>query len=514
MRKRSMHLPFTYATGEALLYQSNHPIAGFIDKNQERSSSKSKKCRSDRMVRDGLDPGSLLGALVSQDESVYVSQPAPEPKMSFQSCFFGEQIDFSYSDMSRQRRSWNDPTNGVVAEPSTSFDPLLATLDSLSLETQGVVDAENGGCSNGELFLALEGLGLSAEDLELLLLDERMIKVEVDPEHVPTLEELLTNDEILSYIHDSIEGKPDSMEHGGQLTTNTTAVAVTTGLGNNPTSGSNLQVTFPHCKPFLGGQAPILQLPQQMQQHINAQAVKVANDWRQHSDQMTNEELLDPNLSVPNGQWTAQDILVTAGIQREHLKSQPASELQQQQTHQHYLQHHQGSRTQKQFFLQDLSQQKAGGLNGLCGTVSQWQDLDFVESINSNSFFDNKQKLYANVFLESDTDYSVPDSHNVDYSASGGGLFEKTGQEAGGESSIISLPEMNHKQHLEQIPEALSQVVSSLSQHPPTNTSLEILGGRLDQYNTETSEISHNSGHSKVRHQRCSTYLILISVIW
>lgn len=505
MRKRSMHLPFTYATGEALLYQSNHPIAGFVDRSQERSSSKSKKCRSDRLVTDGLDPGSLLGALMSQDESVYVSQPASEPKMSFQSCLFGEQIDFSYSEVCGQRRSWNDPTAGVVAKPGTSFDPLLATLDSLSLETQGVVDAENGGCSNGELFLALEGLGLSAEDLELLLLDERMIKVEVDPEHVPTLDELLTNDEILSYIHDCIEGKPDSMERGGQLLTNTTAVTVTTGPENNPTSASDLQVTFPHCKPFLGGQAPILQLSQQMQQHLNVQAVKVTNDWRQHSEQKTNEELLDPNLSIPNGQWTAQDILVTAGIQVEHLKSQTDGELQQQPTHQHYLQHHQGSRMQKDFSLQDPGQQKAGSLNRL----PQWQDLDFVESINSNSFFDNKQKLYANMFLESDTDYSVPDSHTVDYSISGGALFEKIRQQDGGESTIISLPEMNHKQHLEQIPEPLSQVISSLSQHPPTNTSpQEILGGRklghkLDHYDTETPEISPDSAHSKVRQQRC-----------
>ncbi|CAG08208.1 unnamed protein product, partial [Tetraodon nigroviridis] len=92
LRKRSMHLPFTYATGEALLYQANHPIAGFIDDTHEKNGSKSKKSRSDRLAKDGLDPGSLLGALMSQDESVYVSQPALEPKVSFHSSFFAEQM--------------------------------------------------------------------------------------------------------------------------------------------------------------------------------------------------------------------------------------------------------------------------------------------------------------------------------------------------------------------------------------------------------------------------------------
>ncbi|XP_017265592.1 aryl hydrocarbon receptor [Kryptolebias marmoratus] len=508
LRKRSMHLPFTYATGEALLYQSHHPIAGFIDRNQERNSSKSKKCRSDRLARDGLDPGSLLGALMSQDESVYVSQPAPEPKMSFHSSFFGEQIDFFYSEMSGQRRSWQEPSNGVVAEPRTSFDPLLATLDSLSLEAQGVVDAEDGGCSNGELFLALEGLGLSAEDLELLLLDERMIRVEMDPEHVPALDELLTNDEILSYIYDSIEGNTDSVGHGGQVTPNTTAVAITTSPRpeDNPTSGSNLQVQFPHCKPLLGGRAPIVQLSQQMQQHLNMQAAKAAHDWRQHSDHMIPEELLGPNLSLPNGQWTAQDILVTAGIQLEHIKSQLDDELQQQQMHQHYLQHHQVSGTQKQLSLQGHSQQKGGSLNGLCGTScsghkSQWQDFDFIENLSSNSSFDSRQKLHPSMSLES---YSLPDFHNADYSVSGSGLVQRPGHQDGSEASIISIPEMNHKHHQGQVPGSLSQVISSPLQPPPPNTSLEeILGGRkpgckLDHYDTEISEICHDPVHSKM----------------
>nr|XP_029517484.1 aryl hydrocarbon receptor-like [Oncorhynchus nerka] len=227
LRKRSMHLPFTFATGEALLYQSSHPIGRFNHSTQgsEKNGNKSKKGRIDRVSRDGLDPGSLLGALMSQAESVYVCQPTLEPQLSFHGSLFGDRVGFSDSDPTALLQGWDESSNGVVGpglpEPASSFDPMLATLDSLSLGGPGGGVDRNGdggngeNCSNGELFGALEGL--SAEDLELLLLDERMIRVEMDPERVPTLDDLLTNDEILSYIHDSLEAKTDGAEDGDQV---------------------------------------------------------------------------------------------------------------------------------------------------------------------------------------------------------------------------------------------------------------------------------------------------------
>lgn len=526
MRKRSMHLPFTYATGEALLYQSNHPIAAFRDGGHEKNGSKSKKSRTERLLRDGLDPGSLLGALMSQDESVYVCQPALEPKMSFHS-FFGDQMGFSDSESSSLHRSWDEPSNGVlgpgVTEPGTSFDPLLATLDSLSLEGHGVVDSEEGGCSNGELFGALEGLGLSAEDLELLLLDERMIRVEMDPERVPTLDDLLTNDEILSYIYDSIEGKVDSTEQVPPSTASATATTVSL-PESNATSDANVHMQFPHHKPPLVGHAPILQLSQQMQQHLNMRQDKVAHDWGQQSDRLANTivngELLGQNQPLTNGQWTAQNILVSAGIQLEHYKTQQtifngkASELDgehQQQHQQRYLQ--QQPRVQNHLSQQCHAKQKAANLNGLCGVSgaehstgkSQWQDFGFSESLGSNSCLDNSQKPLTNTSLDSCMDYSMPDVDNADYTISGSGLFGRNGQQHGAESAVSSFQGMNHKLQQEQIPVPLAQVISSLSQCPPPNASLEQILGvgkpcrQLDHYGMVTSEIPHDPSPNKVR---------------
>uniref|UniRef100_A0A665X3L9 Aryl hydrocarbon receptor n=1 Tax=Echeneis naucrates TaxID=173247 RepID=A0A665X3L9_ECHNA len=516
LRKRSMHLPFTYATGEALLYQSNHPIAAFRDGSIEKNGSKSKKSRTDRLARDGLDPGSLLGALMSQDESVYVCQPALEPKMSFHSSFFGEHMGFSDSDArSSLHRSWDEPSNGTSeTERNTSFDPLLATLDSLSLESQGVVDLDEGGCSNGELFGALEGLGLSAEDLELLLLDERMIRVEMDPERVPTLDDLLTNDEILSYIYDSIEGKTDPAG-GGQAPPCTSSATVTSVSlpESNPSSENNMKMQFPHHKPPLVGQVPILQLSQQMQQHLNMRTAKGAHDWGQQSDHLTNTivngELLGQNQSLPNGQWSAQDILTSAGIQLEHFNKQTVSngkaseldgDLHQQQTHQRYLQQ-QLPRVQKAANL--------NGLSGISGTErspgkSQWQDYGFSESLGSNSCLDNSQKPLANTSLDSCMDYSMTDIGNGDYTISGCGLLGRSGPQLGAESMVSSFQGMNHKRQQEQIAVPLAQVISSLSQCPPPNASLEQILGvakpcrQLDHYGVVTSELPHDLNHSKV----------------
>ncbi|KAM4558591.1 aryl hydrocarbon receptor-like [Odontesthes bonariensis] len=511
LRKRSMHLPFTFATGEALLYQSTHPIAGFRDGSQEKHGSKSKKSRTDRLMRDGLDPGSLLGALMSQDESVYVCQPAPEPKMSLHSSFFGEQMGFSVSEPSRQCGSWDEPPNGVlgfgITEPGASFDPLLATLDSLSLEGQGVVDAEEGGCSNRELFGALEGLGLSAEDLELLLLDERMIRVEMDPERVPTLDDLLTNDEILSYIYDSLEGKAEPAEHGGKLLQSTTAGTSTSPPQSDPTSAADVQ--FPHCKPPLGGPAPIVQLSQQMQQHLNMQTGRVAPDWGQCDDHnaMVKGELMRQNLALPNGQWIAQDILATAGIQLGHLNTQQtffkASELV-GELHQHQQQ----SRTQRQLCH---AKPTAASLNGLCsipaGNGSQWQEFGFGESFGSDPCLDNSQKPLTGASLESCTDYGAPDLHSADYTVSGGGLFGRTGQQQGGQSVVSSFQEMNHKLPLEQVSAPLTQVLSNLSQCPPPNSLEPILAvgkpcRQLERNGMVMADICQEPDHSKMENGR------------
>ncbi|XP_072730238.1 aryl hydrocarbon receptor-like [Ciconia boyciana] len=221
LRKRSMHLPFTFATGEALLYQSAYPLSGFPDPLQRKGkTSKSKKTshsHGGHSQKDGVDPSSLLGAVMRQDKAVYVSHPAPAPNHSFSSSFVDHLEDVSLLDaggdawsMGAAPGSSSGDSQQADKEEQTKVDlqqedPLLATLDSLSIKSDE-------SCSNNELFSALEGLGLNAEDLELLLLDEKMVMVNMDPDHTPSLNDCLASNKILSYIHATLVNKHE----GGQ----------------------------------------------------------------------------------------------------------------------------------------------------------------------------------------------------------------------------------------------------------------------------------------------------------
>lgn len=221
-----MHLPFTFATGEAMLYQTGYPLHSFSESIPGKAKgSRAKKAKES--PSDNLHPKSLLGALMSQDESVYVRQPDSEPAMS---CYSSQQQTASECNSFLRNSSPH-----VASNERMSYDPLLATLDSLTLDGDDP-------CSNTELFNALESLGLNAEDLELLLLDERMIQVELDPNRIPTLSDLLTNNEILSYAHNALENSPEEV---GRCGANTDLAAVS-------------------------ASAPIVQLSQQMQQHIGS----------------------------------------------------------------------------------------------------------------------------------------------------------------------------------------------------------------------------------------------------
>ncbi|XP_065099309.1 aryl hydrocarbon receptor 1b [Paramisgurnus dabryanus] len=271
LRKRSMHLPFTFATGEALLYQISYPMPGIPDTVQGKGKSgKTKKSKGDKSGKDNVDPSSLLGAMMRQDESVYVCQPAMEPRMSFHSSLFSSQGETSTFSSSAGNDNWNPTQNGVIAcskQDPTSFDPLLAILDSLSLGNEE-------SCSNSELFNALENLGLNAEDLELLLLDERMIQVDMESDYIPSLNDLLTNNEILSYIHDSLENRLDDTAGGVLLPPTEVDTPEPSKLCLPSTSDSAAEVTpsmpamyTPFWPPKLP--APIIQLSQQMQQHLN-----------------------------------------------------------------------------------------------------------------------------------------------------------------------------------------------------------------------------------------------------
>lgn len=503
LRKRSMHLPFTFATGEALLYQTSYPIHGFSDSLQSKGkSSKSKKGKLDKNSKDSLDPSSLLGALMRQDESVYVCQPAVEPKMSFHSSLFSEQGDSSSYTATLGGQSWNAVPNSVAGSKSelSSIDPLLATLDSLSLEGDET-------CSNSDLFSALENLGLNAEDLELLLLDERMIRVEMDPDYIPSLNDLLTNNEILSYIHDSLESRTEE-DQGGSC------VSVPPPPPHPPASAPNLhsQAIPPVPQPTLPqvpgqrtlNQPPIVQLSQQMQQHLNTAQTghRKADSWPPHSQaEVATLSQPDTLTGVHNGHWGSKmdlDNHCHQQQQQQHLLNGKASQLgPHKQHHQNPQQHHhqqqqqqeqQQWQQQNQVLVQLQSQchfKQRGGdssstFNGAHShSELQWQGYSYQDQmeVTVNGVCLNGHSTLSQTGRVTHVDYNMVNTPNVGIAMNGGSI-EDVGQYQGVVSAAPSYP-LGH-QRPQQQPQGPSKC---FSQCPSHNSSLEQIMGLSQEQN-------------------------------
>lgn len=464
LKKRSMHLPFTFATGEALLYQTSFPIPGFSDNMVAKGKlGKAKKTKVDKGSKDELDPSSLLGAMMRQDESVYVCQPASDPKVPYCSSFLSKQDETSTFSTSVDSENWNSAPNSVSEVPKsevpTSFDPLLATLDSLSLEND-----EN--CSNSELFNALENLGLDAEDLELLLLDKRMIQVEMEPEYVPSLNDLLTNNEILSYIHDSLENGISNQDSLVPVTAPDLVDPVESSSNpynlpsmsdSTPTTVSSQYLPFPPPR----HSSPILHLSQQMQQHLSTRSLhQKCHSWipetqtsevsfPQHSSVLVNA-VADPQKGHWIPQQTVEEVsLVTVKFPETNKHQEPWS---QNQTQPYFPHEHMDG---------------GGSKNGIYSN-SQWQGPSYIDQLVTTS---------------GHVDYNMATMSGVELSHRSVGEFQ-SGMPTSSSSSYQQLytkqPPINYS-------------------YTNQNSSLDHILPSLDAYEMFDSTQSHDSTHRKVR---------------
>ncbi|NXR33531.1 AHR protein, partial [Zosterops hypoxanthus] len=78
LRKRNLQLPFSFATGEAVLYGNDLP--GFLDSFQAKEELQ-VQANSNSELRL-VDPNSLLGAMMKQDASIYNSHTDNVPQFS------------------------------------------------------------------------------------------------------------------------------------------------------------------------------------------------------------------------------------------------------------------------------------------------------------------------------------------------------------------------------------------------------------------------------------------------
>ncbi|KAJ8354431.1 hypothetical protein SKAU_G00219980 [Synaphobranchus kaupii] len=223
IRKRNLKLPFGFTTGEAVLYDTNGML-------MDGDSSQSKGTKS-------LDPNSLLGAMLKQDESAYLCVPA-QNQNTFQ---HGAQADSGEDQIFS--RDWQD--------------------DILSLSENGIFKRESINSSlednNGDLLSFMKGLGMGREDLELIQKDEEFLQVSLDEQG----DIMDVADGILSYVQESLNKTSDCIFSNTAERKPPGRDTICSPQRQQPDSVPHL----PHGQPLL--------LPQQqkpvLQQHLHAQ---------------------------------------------------------------------------------------------------------------------------------------------------------------------------------------------------------------------------------------------------
>ncbi|XP_078393688.1 uncharacterized protein LOC144677484 [Cetorhinus maximus] len=193
LRKRSMQLPFNFATGEAVLYDTNALLLGHLDSFRDKGTGGKKVPTgangTDR--KNGINPSSILGAMMTQNPSVYALHG--ESKFSIDDVFAN---DFAVLNVPGD--FWQQANGGKNSSEQGEMnlgqdDPLSTIMDILSQKSTD----ENDLCDT------LGSLDVDVENKELEQWEETLMKM--DSTAIPDdFNDILTSDFILSYVEDML----------------------------------------------------------------------------------------------------------------------------------------------------------------------------------------------------------------------------------------------------------------------------------------------------------------------
>ncbi|XP_051819017.1 aryl hydrocarbon receptor [Antechinus flavipes] len=176
LRKRGSKLPFMFATGEAILYEVTFSFPVSMDPLLGRP-------KGPGAAKEPCHPSSLLGAMLQQDESVYLCPPAPRPPPL---------------------------ERGFASGPGEELDGLGSGEwpENLAGEAElGQGPQDRCGSFADELHSIMKGLGVSFDDLRRLQ-QEQFFRGDVAEED--DIGDLDLTDEILTYVQSSLNKGPFS----------------------------------------------------------------------------------------------------------------------------------------------------------------------------------------------------------------------------------------------------------------------------------------------------------------
>ncbi|KAG9476272.1 hypothetical protein GDO78_003043 [Eleutherodactylus coqui] len=203
LRKRSAQLPFIFATGEAVLYETSFPFPSLMGPSQNKPKSSSSKGTTAKATANEapvnpVNPASLLGAMLRQDESVYICPPASNT-FSFESFYKDGRSELG-------NNFWQDArvpgANNNMKQEQGAFSQAKSILPpSECLDVLPEV-------KNNELYNIMRSLGIDFDDLEVMQQDEEFFRNEFDYTDIGDID---VADEILTYVQESLNRKADCM---------------------------------------------------------------------------------------------------------------------------------------------------------------------------------------------------------------------------------------------------------------------------------------------------------------
>lgn len=192
-----MKLPFMFATGEAVLYEVSFPMSSIMDPSQPKSKSTVGKGAKATLHNDSVDPNSLLGVMLRQDESVYLCPPASH-KLSFERNFFADSRDELGGVVSS---GWTDNLL-----PAGNHNILKRELMECSQDSTVPLPEDSAALfqdnKTSDLYSIMKNLGIDFEDLKCIQQDEEFFKTELSD--VDDIGDINITDEILTYVQDSL----------------------------------------------------------------------------------------------------------------------------------------------------------------------------------------------------------------------------------------------------------------------------------------------------------------------
>lgn len=186
LKKRSLTHPFSFTTGEAVLYEINpNTLLSGPPSCTESIPSVAPGDSIQPKLPGGLDPNSLLGSMLKQDESLYVCHSASDEPMR-----------------AREPEEEEDDLGGIF---SSNWQKNSLSISETSLFKADPAITSGGEESSCEIMSFMGSLGITPEDLELLQQEDLFLNIELDSHY--GLEDF--KDDVLSYVQESLRKKVD-----------------------------------------------------------------------------------------------------------------------------------------------------------------------------------------------------------------------------------------------------------------------------------------------------------------